>query len=170
MVNPVTDFVNGLLAGGNEGPPPSANDLNFSLSGLSIELPEINLDTSLSVTKLPTVNTVSSISASLDQLAPVNLNASAAVTALPDLNANLSVNKLPEISLGVALKSIPKILIEAGLDNLRVRELAPVNLQFSLKPAQIRLPFGYKFKVGLFGLDFLSFSMEGEVKAVVEEL
>lgn len=153
------EYLGNLLDGDQA---PGLNDLNFRMGSFSIDLPEIKTNSTLNV--------------SVDKVPEIKATVNAGITQLPevktssDLNANLNVGKLPEISVSAVLKSLPKIVLDAGLDNLRIRELAPVNLQFSLKPARLRLPFGYTFKVGVLGLDIFSFRMEGEVKAVLEDL
>lgn len=153
------EYLGNLLDGDQA---PGLNDLNFRMGSFSIDLPEIKTNSTLnvSVEKVPEIK--ATVNAGITQLPEIKTSS--------DLNANLSVGKLPEISVSAVLKSLPKIVLDAGLDNLRIRELAPVNLQFSLKPARLRLPFGYTFKVGVLGLDIFSFSMQGEVKAVLEDL
>lgn len=153
------EYLGNLLDGDQA---PGLNDLNFRMGSFSIDLPEIKTSSMLnvSVEKLPEIK--ATVNAGITQLPEIKTSS--------DLNANLSVGKLPDISVSAVLKSLPKIVLDAGLDNLRIRELAPVNLQFSLKPARLRLPFGYTFKVGVLGLDIFSFSMQGEVKAVLEDL
>ena len=137
------EYLGNLLDGDQA---PGLNDLNFRMGSFSIDLPEIKTSS--------------------------DLNANLSVGKLPDIKASagISVDKLADINLIASVRALPKIIIEAGLDNLRIRELAPINLQFSLKPARLRLPFGYTFKVGVLGLDIFSFSMQGEVKAVLEDL
>lgn len=153
------EYLGNLLDGDQA---PGLNDLNFRMGSFSIDLPEIKTNSTLnvSVEKVPEIK--ATVNAGITQLPEIKTSS--------DLNTNINVGKLPEISVSAVLKSLPKIVLDAGLDNLRIRELAPVNLQFSLKPARLRLPFGYTFKVGVLGLDIFSFSMQGEVKAVLEDL
>lgn len=153
------EYLGNLLDGDQA---PGLNDLNFRMGSFSIDLPEIKTSSTLnvSVEKLPEIK--ATVNAGITQLPEIKTSS--------DLNTNINVGKLPEVSVSAVLKSLPKIVLDAGLDNLRIRELAPVNLQFSLKPARLRLPFGYTFKVGVLGLDIFSFSMQGEVKAVLEDL
>ncbi|RLT98048.1 hypothetical protein [Ketobacter sp.] len=170
MANLFEIFEN-LLSGDTPPTPPSINDLNYTLSNIRLDnFPTINTNSKFSIDSIPNINT--HVSASVDKLAPINLNA--AVTELPEIKAKLgasfALEKLPDINISAGIKSLPKILLDAGLNDLRVKELAPINLQFSLKPARLKLPFGYSFKVGIFGLEIFSVQMQGEVKAELDDL
>lgn len=184
MANNPFEFINDLFNGDT---PPALGDLNYRLSSFSIDfLPPLNVNAQVGVTALPDINanlnvgslpdikTQSGIGIIVDKLAPVEINAQLGVAKLPDINTNLNtdirVGKLPKVELAVAIKELPKIVLNAGLDNLRVKELAPINLQFSLKPVKVRLPFGYSFKVGVLGLNLFSFSLQGELKAELDDL
>ena len=170
MANNLLDLVGDFLGG---DPAHSLSDLKYNLNSLSIDfLPPLNVD--LDIKNIPAIKTDSTFTLGNKTLPEVKISAGFGVTELPDIKANLTgnvgVTKLPKIDLVAALKELPKIVIDAGLDNLRVRELAPVNLQFSLKPSVLKLPFGYSFKVGVLGLNLLSFTMKGEVQAQLEDL
>ncbi|MEE2731737.1 MAG: hypothetical protein VYA55_13040 [Pseudomonadota bacterium] len=170
MANLFEIFEN-LFSGDTPPTPPSINDLNYTLSNIRLDnFPTINTDSKFSIESIPNINT--HVSASIDKLAPINLIA--AVTELPEIKAKLgasfALEKLPDINISAGIKSLPKILLDAGLNDLRVKELAPINLQFSLKPARLKLPFGYSFKVGILGLEIFSVQMQGEVKAELDDL
>lgn len=172
MANNPFEFINDLFNGDT---PPALGDLNYRLSSFSIDfLPPLNVNANLNVGSLPDIKTQSGIGIIVDKLAPVDINAQLGVTKLPDINTNLNteirVGKLPKVELAAAIKELPKIVLNAGLDNLRVKELAPINLQFSLKPVKVRLPFGYSFKVGVLGFNLFSFSLQGELKAELDDL
>lgn len=168
--DPVSTFFDNLFSGDT---PPALSDLNYGISSFRVDfLPPLNID--LDIKNIPEIKTQSGIGLSVEKLAPINVNAQVGLTALPDINttvnANLNVGKLPTIDLVAVIRELPKIIIDAGLDNLRVRELAPINLQFSLKPARLKLPFGYSVKVGVLGLELFSFTMKGELRAELEDL
>jgi len=159
MANNIFDLLNGIW-GDTPPAPPALQDLNYNLSNIRFDqFPTINTDSTFRVNALPDIKTISSLSLSIDKLAPVSINA--AVTQLPDMNLNLGTT--------VDIKRIPKLVMEAGLNDLRIKELAPINLQFSLKPARLKLPFGYSIKVGFLGLEMFSFSMKGELKAELDD-
>src|SRR3990167_5744510 len=133
------EYLGNLLDGDQA---PGLNDLNFRMGSFSIDLPEIKTSSTLnvSVDKLPEIK--ATVNAGITQLPEIktssDLNANLSVGKLPDIKASagISVDKLADINLIASVRALPKIIIEAGLDNLRIRELAPINLQFSLKPAR----------------------------------
>lgn len=169
------DFFEGLFNGATPPAPPSIKDLNYNLSNIRLDnFPTVNIETDskFNVTNLPDIKTHLSV----DNLAPIEFKASLLELPkqLPEIGAKLgatiSLEKLPDININAGIKSLPKVVIDAGLNDLRLKELAPINLQFSLKPAKLKLPFGYSFKVGIFGLEIFSLQMKGEVKAELDDL
>lgn len=167
----IFQFLDDLIDGSTPPAPPSIKDLTYNLSNIRLDnFPTINTNSNFAITQLPDIQT--HVRASVDKLVPIDFNV--AIKELPELSArigaSLALDKLPDININGAIKSLPKVIIDAGLNDLRVKELAPINLQFSLKPARLKLPFGYSFKVGIFGLEIFSVQMKGEVKAELEDL
>ena len=164
-------FFEDLFSGDSTPTPPAIQDLSYNLSNIRLDnLPTINTDSKISIQQLPEIRT--HLATSVEKLAPINVNA--AVKELPELSAKLAASfameKLPDININAGIKSLPKVLIDAGLNDLRIKELAPINLQFSLKPARLKLPFGYSINVGILGINVFSFHMQGELKAELDDL
>ncbi|MBA57072.1 MAG: hypothetical protein CMK89_21710 [Pseudomonadales bacterium] len=167
------DFFEGLFSGATPPPPPAIKDLTYNLSNIRLDnFPTINTDSKFNVTNLPDIKTHLSV----DNLAPIEFKASLLELPkqLPEIGAKLgatfAMEKLPDININAGIKSLPKLVIDAGLNDIRLKELAPINLQFSLKPAKLKLPFGYSFKVGFLGMEVFSIQMKGEIKAELDDL
>ena len=169
------EIVEGFFSGATPPAPPAIKDLTYNLSNIRLDnFPTINIDTDskFNITNLPDIKTHLSV----DSLAPIEFKASIVELPkqLPEIGAKLgatfAMEKLPDININAGIKSLPKVVIDAGLNDIRLKELAPINLQFSLKPVKLKLPFGYSFKVGIFGLEVFSMQMKGEVKAELDDL
>jgi len=65
--------------------------------------------------------------------------------------------------------------IDIGLEDIRVRELAPIKLEplkleLSWKSMRVRLPMNYEVKLKLFGFKLFEFSLCGETSVITEDL
>jgi hypothetical protein len=59
--------------------------------------------------------------------------------------------------------------VDLGLDNIRIRELPPIKIELSLKPIRIHLPVNFIFCFELFGIRLFKFSICGEGMTVAED-
>lgn len=88
-----------------------------------------------------------SLEAKITQLVPVDLRA--AVTQLPEIKTDSKV--------------------DLGLDNIRIAEFPPVQLELALRPVRVHLPLNYSFSLELFGIKLFRFSVCGEGMVVTED-
>jgi hypothetical protein len=79
---------------------------------------------------------------------------------------------LPVIKLEANITNIPKITtdskVDMGLDNIRIRELPKVEMEFGMKPSRIHLPSHYQFCFSLLGMEIFKFAFCGESMVVNE--
>lgn len=83
------------------------------------------------------------------------------VTELPKIRSDLDVDLDADLDVDAD--------VDLGLDDIRIREIAPICLEVGLKPTRVHLPVHLTFCLGLLGLDLLSFSVCGESMVVVED-
>jgi hypothetical protein len=90
---------------------------------------------------------VTAVEAKITQLVPIELKA--AITQLPPINTNSKV--------------------DLGLDNIRIAEFPPIQLELAVRPVRVHLPLNYTFSLELFGIKLFRFSICGEGMVVSED-
>jgi len=88
-----------------------------------------------------------SLEAKITQLVPVDIRA--AITQLPEIKTDSKV--------------------DLGLDNIRIAEFPPIQLELAVRPVRVHLPLNYTFSLELFGIKLFKFSICGEGMVVSED-
>lgn len=91
---------------------------------------------------------------------------------------NLSELELDAMKLTLALPPVIKVgatefpatplKVDAGLDNIRIKELPKIEVEAGLKPTRVHLPVNYHVCFSIFGLNVASVSLCGEGMAITE--
>jgi hypothetical protein len=133
------------------------------------------------------IATNSSVSGSLDvgldeirlkELAPINVNANIGKLSLEGngtlgLNVTASVKDIPPLRVEASVLELPVIRtdsrLDAGLNDIRIRELPKLQLELGVKPMCVSFPFNYHFGISIFGCQLFKFSFCGESRLVVQD-
>jgi hypothetical protein len=117
--------------------------------------------------------------AALTALPEIRATLAASITSLPTIvtSSGLQVTALPEIrtdsALRVAISEIPTIRTESevdlGLDDIRIRELPPIQLDLAFRPFRIHLPLNFHFCIEVLGVTLFKFALCGESMVIGEE-
>ena len=94
------------------------------------------------------------------------LNASLALGEITT-NSRLDASVKTDSELNAAVRTDSKV--DLGLDDIRIRELPPVDLRFSVRPFRLHLPLNFKFCLKMLGVKLLEFSVCGEGMAISED-
>jgi hypothetical protein len=85
---------------------------------------------------------------------------------------DIHIKEIPTIKLETSIKEIPKITldskIDAGLDNIKVKELPRIDLDFGMKPTRVHIPLNLQFCVSVLGISLLKFAVCGEGMMITE--
>lgn len=130
--------------------------------GLDIGLDEIHVDPlSLGVEIGVGDLHVDPLSLGITELPKIDVELSAAVTQLPKIEIEAGITELPLI------RSDSKL--DLGLDDIRIRELPKIALEFAFRPIRAHFPLQYSFCLELCGFQVFKFSVCGESMVVAEE-
>jgi len=73
----------------------------------------------------------------------------------------------------VSIKELPQIntdsKVDLGLDNIRIQEFPPLQLELGLRPFRLHLPVNFKFCLEVLGVTLFKFSVCGEGMAIGED-
>jgi len=128
--------------------------------GLDLNLDDLDLGLdNVRINNLPNINLNGNFA--LSSLAPVNLSGDFGINKLPKLNLDAAISKLPDINLNAG--------INAGLNDIRIKELPIIDLRFSLRPFELSIPREYKFEFGLFGFTILKLRLNSEARVILED-
>jgi hypothetical protein len=140
-----------------------AGSVGLGLNDLRINaLPPINA----ALTALPTIITNSAVNAAITHLPDINTNSlvNAAITQLPTINTvsavNAAITQLPEIRTDSK--------VDLGLDNIRIQELPPLQVELAARPFRLHLPLNFTFCLEVLGVRLFKFSVCGEGMAIGE--
>jgi hypothetical protein len=121
----------------------------------------------MSAPKIPnpwTINTTTGVSGSLDaglddirikEIGPIAL---ASISTLNSTSTVTSDSKLTSDSK-----------VDLGLDNIKIKELPKIELQFGMKPTRVHFPVNLQFCLSSLGLQLLTFNICGETMVVIED-
>jgi hypothetical protein len=110
------------------------------------------------------------------EIAPITLNSTSKLSTDSELDGKLDVG-LDKIGLksDSKLTSDSKLKADAtvdlGLDDIRINNLPPLelNVQASVKPTRVHFPINLKFAVCVLGKELVSFRTCGETMVVIED-
>ncbi|HET9934551.1 MAG TPA: hypothetical protein VFQ35_27795 [Polyangiaceae bacterium] len=93
--------------------------------------------------------------------------------AIKELKASLEAKITQLVPIDLKITQLPKIVtdskVDLGLDNIRIAELPPVQLELAVRPVRVHLPLNYTFSLELFGYRLFKFSICGEGMVVTED-
>jgi hypothetical protein len=88
-------------------------------------------------------------------------------------SVDAKISQLVPIEVKAAITELPKIVtdskVDLGLDNIRIAEFPPIQLELAVRPVRVHLPLNYTFSVELFGIKLFRFSICGEGMVVSED-
>ena len=150
-------------------------DFNLAGGGTSVELGIDEAATSIAnaltsgVTVKAGLDNIT-INAGLDSIA---INAGLDNIAIKELKASLEAKITQLVPIDLKLTELPKIVtdskVDLGLDNIRIAELPPIQLELGVRPVRVHLPLNYTFCLELFGVRLFKFSICGEGMVVSED-
>lgn len=84
---------------------------------------------------------------------------------------NVRVKELPKIETdsSISVKELPKIEVDLGLDDIRIAEFPPLQLELGFRPFRLHLPVNFKFCLEVLGVTLFKFSICGEGMAIGED-
>jgi hypothetical protein len=100
-----------------------------------------------------------SLDAKITQLVPIEVRA--AITQLVPIEVRAAITQLPQINTDSK--------VDLGLDNIRIAEFPPIQLELGMRPVRVHLPLNYSFSFELFGFKLFKFSICGEAMVVSED-
>lgn len=88
-----------------------------------------------------------------------------------ETDSSISVKELPKIETDstISVKELPKIEVDLGLDNIRIAEFPPLQLELGFRPFRLHLPVNFKFCLEVLGVTLFKFSVCGEGMAIGED-
>lgn len=132
-------------------------DVNLAGGGTSIELGIDEAATSIA----NALTTGVTVKAGLDNI------------AIKELKASLEAKITQLVPIDLKITDLPKIVtdstLDLGLDNIRIAELPPVQLELAVRPVRVHLPLNYTFCLELFGVRLFKFSICGEGMVISED-
>jgi len=132
-------------------------DVNLAGGGTSIELGIDEAATSIA----NALTTGVTVKAGLDNI------------AIKELKSSLEAKITQLVPIDLKITDLPKIVtdstLDLGLDNIRIAELPPVQLELAVRPVRVHLPLNYTFCLELFGVRLFKFSICGEGMVISED-
>ena len=132
-------------------------DFNLAGGGTSVELGIDEAATSIA----NALTTGVTVKAGLDNI------------AIKELKASLEAKITQLVPIDLKITELPKIVtdskIDLGLDDIRIAELPPLQLELGVRPVRVHLPLNYTFCLELFGVRLFKFSICGEGMVVSED-
>lgn len=93
--------------------------------------------------------------------------------SIKELKASLEAKITQLVPIDLKITELPKIVtdskVDLGLDNIRIAELPPLQLELGVRPVRVHLPLNYTFCLELFGVRLFKFSICGEGMVVSED-
>jgi hypothetical protein len=141
-------------------------DFNLAGGGTSVELGIDEAATSIA----NALTTGVTVKAGLDN---ITVHAGLDNIAIKELKASLEAKITQLVPIDLKITELPKIVtdstLDLGLDNIRIAELPPVQLELAVRPVRVHLPLNYTFCLELFGMRLFKFSICGEGMVISED-
>ena len=141
-------------------------DVNLAGGGTSVELGIDEAATSIA----NALTTGVTVKAGLDN---ITVHAGLDNIAIKELKASLEAKITQLVPIDLKITELPKIVTEStldlGLDNIRIAELPPLQLELAVRPVRVHLPLNYTFCLELFGVRLFKFSICGEGMVISED-
>jgi len=140
-------------------------DLGLDDIKAELTLTEVTTNSQLHTNlRVEEIKTNSQLSA---RLALEELTTNSQLNATLKTDSALSATLKTDSALDAAVRTDSKV--DLGLDDIRIRELPPLDLRFAIRPFRLHLPLNFKFCVKMLGVTLLEFSACGESMAISED-